>query len=109
LQEEIATAIAGLSAEQLCAHRPGKWCTAEILEHLYLSYAGTVKGFARVAEAGKSAATTPTWGQRVQTLVVVGFGYMPSGREAPRTAFPRGISPEKVLTEMGPGSPRWMP
>lgn len=102
LQKEIATAVAGLTPEQLRQHRPGKWCTAEILEHLYLTYTGTLKGFERVVEAGKPLATTQTWQQRGQTLVVVAFGYLPSGREAPAVARPRGLAPEKVLAEIGP-------
>src|ERR1700726_1966868 len=102
LQEEIAAAVAGLSPEQLHRHPPGKWCTAEILEHLYLTYTGTLKGFERVAQAGKPLATNQTWRQRGQTLVVVQFGYLPSGREAPGVAGPRGLPPEEVLAQIGP-------
>ncbi|MGA8345315.1 MAG: DUF1569 domain-containing protein [Candidatus Sulfotelmatobacter sp.] len=101
LKEEIAAAIAGLSAEQLSQHPPGKWCAGEVLEHLYLTYTGTVKGFERVAEAGKPLATTQTWAQRGRTLVVVAFGYLPSGREAPSVARPRGLPLEKVRAEIG--------
>jgi hypothetical protein len=102
LLDEIAVVVAELSAEQLSWHPPGKWCAAEVLEHLYLTYTGTVKGFERVAAAGKPLATTQTWAQRGRTLVVVGFGYLPSGREAPPVARPRGLPPEKVLAEIGP-------
>jgi hypothetical protein len=102
LQEAIASSVAGLSAEQLTLHPPGKWSSAEIVEHLYLTYTGTVKGFARVAEAGKSLATTQTWRQRARTLVVLGFGYLPTGRESPPVARPRGVPMEKVLAEIGP-------
>lgn len=101
LQEEIASAIADFSAEPLSWHPPGKWCTAEILEHLYLTYTGTVKGFERVAAAGKPLATAQSWRQRGRTLVVVGLGYFPSGREAPSVARPRGMPTEKVLAEIG--------
>jgi hypothetical protein len=104
LQEEIASAVAGLSAEQLGWHPPGKWCAAEVLEHLYLTYTGTVKGFQRVVAAGTPVTKTAgqTWPQRARTLVVVGFGYLPSGREAPPVARPRGVPPEKVRAEIGP-------
>jgi hypothetical protein len=102
LQEEVALAVAGLSAEQLSWHPAGKWCAAEVLEHLYLTYTGTTKGFERVAEAGKSLATAQNWRQRARTLVVVGLGYFPSGREAPPAAHPRGVPIEKVLSEIGP-------
>jgi hypothetical protein len=100
LQEEIAAAVAGLSAEQWKLHLPGKWCVSEILEHLYLTYTGTLKGFERVARAGKPLATTPTWMQRGRTLIVVTFGRMPSGTEAPAVSRPRGLPPESVLAEI---------
>ena len=104
LQQEIASAIAGLSAEQLRAHRPGKWCAAEVLEHLYLTYTGTVKGFQRVSEAGKPLTKTAaqSWSQRGRTLLVVGLGHLPSGREAPPVTRPRGLPPDKLLAEIGP-------
>jgi hypothetical protein len=101
LQKEIESAVAGLTPEQSTSHSPGKWCVAEILEHLYLTYTGTVKGFQRVAEAGKPLATTQSWAQRGRAFIVVGFGYLPSGREAPPVARPRGMPPEKVRAEIG--------
>jgi hypothetical protein len=102
LRHEIASVIEGFSPEQFSAHPPGKWCAAEVLEHLYLTYTGTLKGFDRVAEVGKPlAAPVITFGQRWRILVVVGLGYLPSGREAPPVARPRGLPPEKVRGEIG--------
>ena len=102
LQVEIAAAIAGFSAEHFGQHQPGKWCAAEVLEHLYLTYTGTIKGFERVLEAGQPNVTPPTLKQRVGKVVVVGFGYLPSGREAPKMSRPRGLPTEKVLAEIVP-------
>lgn len=96
LRHEISSAIAGLSPERLTTHPPGKWCTAEILEHLYLTYTGTMKGLQRVLESGKPKVTPPTWKQRGGTLVVLGFGYLPSGREAPSISRPKGLPPQTV-------------
>ena len=91
-----------MSAEELSAHAPGKWCASEILEHLYLTYTGTIKGFQRVVEAGKPlAATSPTWTHRARALVVVKFGHLPSGRKSPEVVRPRGVPAEKVLAEIG--------
>ncbi len=100
LRREIASSIAGLSPGELTRSVPGKWCSAEILEHLYLTYTGTAKGFSRLLEAGKSLATRATWKQRARSLVVTQIGYMPTGRKAPALALPRGISPEKVTSEI---------
>jgi hypothetical protein len=102
LQQEIDSAVAGMSPAHMSLHPPGKWSAAEILEHLYLTYTGTVKGFERVVEAGCTLATAQSWAQRGRTLIVIGLGYLPSGREAPAVARPRGVSPEKVLAEIGP-------
>jgi hypothetical protein len=97
LQHELAAEVAGLPRERLFWHPAGKWCTAEILEHLYLTYTGTTKGFSRVLEAQKAATTPATWIQRRNVVVVLGLGYLPSGREAPSFSRPRGLESEKVL------------
>lgn len=101
LQREIASAVSGFSPEQLTSHAPGKWCTAEILEHLYLTYTGTIKGFGRVLEAGKPLASKKTWKHRAQALILLRLGYLPSGRESPPMARPRGLPGEKVVAEIG--------
>jgi hypothetical protein len=100
LQTKIADSLAGLSRERLIERPTAKWSIAEILEHLYLTYTGTLKGFERVAAAGKPLATHQTWKQRGRTLAVVVFGYLPSGREAPAVSRPRGLPPDKVLVEI---------
>jgi hypothetical protein len=89
-----------MSAEQLRWHPPGKWCAAEVLEHLYLTYTGTIKGFERVLEAGKPLAAKATLKHRFGALVVVGFGYLPAGRKAPKMAEPRGLPAETVGAEI---------
>jgi DinB superfamily len=101
LQQTVSDAIAGMSAEELSWHPPGKWCAAEVLEHLYLTYTGTIKGFRRVLEAGKPLATSATLRQRTRTFVVVGLGYMPQGRKSPPTAQPRGLPAATVQAEIG--------
>jgi Protein of unknown function (DUF1569) len=102
LQDVISAATGGMTREDLTRHREGKWCTAEILEHLYLTYTGTVKGFERCLSAGKSIATQATWKQRVARLVVLGMGHMPEGRTAPKNSVPRGLAPDKVVGDIGP-------
>lgn len=100
LQQEVTTAHTGMTAQQLSWHPPGKWSAAEILEHLYLTYTGTTKGFSRVVEAASPKVTPPNWRQQARKLVVLGFSYLPSGREAPAMARPRGLPLEKVLSEI---------
>jgi len=100
LQSTITSAINGLTPEQLTWHPPKKWCTAEILEHLYLTYTGTTKGFGRVLAANHPLGTTPSLRNRTQAMIVLGFGYMPSGRTAPANSQPRGLSPQQVAAEI---------
>jgi hypothetical protein len=56
LKEALESAVEGMSSEQLSWHPDGKWCAAEVLEHLYLTYTGTIKGFERVMTSGKPLA-----------------------------------------------------
>jgi hypothetical protein len=101
LQRALTESIAGMSGEELRWHPPGKWCAAEVLEHLYLTYTGTIKGFTRVLEAGKPLATSATLKQRARIFVVVGLGYMPGGRKAPPMTQPRGLPAATVCAEIG--------
>ena len=73
LKGAIGSAVEGMSEEQMKWHPAGKWCTAEILEHLYLSYTGTVKGFERVLQAGKPLINPASMRQRWRTFVVLNF------------------------------------
>jgi hypothetical protein len=102
LQNAISSATAGMNAETL-ARRPGadKWSIAEILEHLYLTYTGTIKGFEKCLQAEKPLARIPTLQDRMRTTVVVKLGHMPQGRKAPPNSVPRGLPPERVLAEVG--------
>jgi hypothetical protein len=102
LHSAIDTAIRGMTAEQLDRHPAGRWSTAEVLEHLYLSYTGTVKGFERCLESGKPLASSPTLKHRLMTAVVTGVGYLPSGRKAPKQTQPKGTPTEKVVEDIGP-------
>lgn len=102
LQDVITAAARDMTSEGLTRHAEGKWCAAEILEHLYLTYTGTVKGVERCLNAGKPLATKPAWKQRVASWVVVGLGHMPKGRAAPKNSVPRGMAPDRVVADIGP-------
>lgn len=101
LQDSIADAIRGMSTEQSTFHPDGKWCAAEVLEHLYLTYRGTAKGCDRCLQEGKPLARTPTLQDRIRAGVVVGLGYMPEGRKAPERSMPKGMPAEEILRAIG--------
>jgi Protein of unknown function (DUF1569) len=100
LQDAIASATKGLSGDALLQHPEGKWSTAEILEHLYLTYTGTIKGFERCLEGGKPLARAPVFMDRVRSFVVVGLSHLPEGRTAPKNTTPRGLPVEQVRSEV---------
>lgn len=102
LHEAITSATRGRTMEELTRHAEGKWSAAEVLEHLYLTYTGTVKGFERCLQEGKPLASAPTMKQRLQIAVVTGAGYLPTGREAPKMSRPKGTPADQVMAEIGP-------
>jgi hypothetical protein len=102
LQQAIATTTRDMSAEDLLRHPEGKWSTAEVLEHLYLTYTGTTKAFERCLHAGEPQARTPMLKDRVRTFVVTGLGHLPEGRKSPKHALPRGMAVEEVVRDIGP-------
>jgi hypothetical protein len=91
-----------MSAEDLRRHPEGKWSTAEVLEHLYLTYTGTTKAFERCLQAGEPQARTPMLQDRVRAFVVTELGHLPEGRKSPKHALPRGMAVEEVVCEIGP-------
>jgi DinB superfamily len=101
LRRSLESAVEGMSNEQWTCHPPGKWCAAQVLEHLYLTYTGTIKGFERVIASGKPLGSRPSMADRVRTLVVVGLGHMPGGVTAPKVTIPKGLPPETVRIEFG--------
>ncbi len=101
LKVDLESAVAGLSGNQMRRCVPGKWCAAEVLEHLYLTYTGTIKGLEKALAEGRPLATRASLKQRVATFIVVGYGHMPSGRKTPSVAAPRGLNEEEVRARLG--------
>ena len=101
LSKDLESAVQGMSSEELSWHRPGKWCAAEVLEHLYLTYTGTIKGLERVMTSGKPLSTKASMAHRLLTFVVVDLSHMPTGRKTPAVAQPRGLPTEQVRKEIG--------
>lgn len=91
-RQEIEEATSGISAEQLSWHPEGKWCSAEVLEHLSLAFAGTAKGMRRALTADAIPPLKRTVKNRVLAFVVADIGYMPTGRKAPPGTIPRGAN-----------------
>ncbi len=100
LKDALESAVEGMSNQQMSWHPAEKWSAAEVLEHLYLTYTGTTKGFERVLIAGKPTAGRASVKQRLRTLVVLRFNHLPNGRKAPKQAVPRGLDSKTVRAEV---------
>ena len=96
----IERTIAGMNAEELAWRPEGKWCVAQILEHLSLTYSGTAKGMRGVLQGGATQLRPSTWKERLSVQVLVGLGYFPPGREAPRQVMPREANPQSAVNEI---------
>ena len=102
LQDAIASASRGLSEAELTRHPEGKWSAAQVLEHLFLTYTGTIKGCERCLQEGRTRARKRTMRDRARAAVVVGLGILPSGRKAPERTVPQGMPGEKAASAIGP-------
>lgn len=93
---EIESTTRSMNLEELRAHPPGKWCAAEILEHLALTFSSTARGLQRRLDSGELAARKPSLRERVITLIVIEAGYFPSGLAAPEYVRPCGLPAETI-------------
>lgn len=90
-------AIAGITTEELSREQAGKWCVAEILEHLSLTYDGTARVMQRCLDSGRTLASRTSARDLFARTLVVSLGYMPHGRKSPEMVKPRGASPQTVI------------
>jgi len=100
LHTTLASAIRSMTLDQLTRHPAGKWSTAEILEHLNLSYTGTIKGMQRGLDSGSPSASSDRGRMRWQRLILIRGGYFPYGRKSPERVLPRGAPPQQVAAEI---------
>src|SRR5574340_625279 len=96
LRRELEGVLDGVSESEMVRGPAGKWNSAQILEHLFLSYSGTNYGLRKCLAKGAPLATAATLKQRLGTLLIVNFGHMPKGRQAPKVSVPRGLAAAEV-------------
>jgi hypothetical protein len=102
LQVELESATEGATDAGLEQAPAGKWNAAQVLEHLFLTYKNTNKGIGKCLVSGAPLATGATFRHRIGTLLVVRFGYLPSGRKAPERVIPRGMGAAAVRQAIFP-------
>lgn len=100
IAEAIDRTVSGMDDHQLQRSRNGKWSSAQIIEHLSLAFGATAVGLARAASADKLEVRPRTFRDRVVTLTVVTFGYIPTGRKAPEYTLPSGLPPQQAIKKL---------
>jgi len=100
LQSTLSSAIAGMTVEDLSRHPEGKWSVAEILDHLNLTYLGTIKNLERRIAEGKTCPEGDRRKKRLPRFVVTRLGYLPHGRKSPERALPRGTPAQQITSEI---------
>lgn len=95
--DAIEREAGGMPVQELAWRREGKWCAAEVLEHLALAFSSTSKAMERAVEQGRTARKRATPKQWAATLLVVKLGYFPAGRQAPEWTRPRGLDAAQAV------------
>lgn len=99
LHSAISAVVSESDAEDLARHPEGKWSACEILEHLNLTYAGTIKNLERRLAEDKSTAS-PRASFSLRRFAVTRLGFFPRGRKSPERVAPRGAPAEQVTSEI---------
>lgn len=105
LHSALGSAISGLSPDHLARRRENKWSASEILEHLNLSYLGTIKNLERRLAEGKPT-TSGRSALSLRRFVITQLGFFPRGRKSPERVTPRGAPAEQVAAEILPNLAR---
>lgn len=101
----IERATAGMSPEEMARHPEGKWCAAEVVEHLLITYTATNAGLRKVLAKGTPHARRPTLKDLSFQFAVLGITYFPTGRKAPAATVPKGLDPAKVVPAVSQALP----
>jgi hypothetical protein len=97
--QAIERAVDGMAPDDWTRAPAGKWSAGHVLEHLDLTFSGTVESMRRWLEKGPRVSTA-SWRQRVGKWLIVHLGYFPRGFQAPEFVVPRGGLGETVLTNI---------
>jgi len=100
LHKTLSEAVAGMDVRDLSRHPEGKWSAAEILDHLNLTYLGTIKNLERRIAEGKTCGEGDRRKKRLPRFVVTRLGYLPHGRKSPERALPRGTPAQQITSEV---------
>jgi len=99
LRAAIANAVEGMSGDDFARHTEGKWSSSEILDHLNLTYTGTIRNLERSLASNQARSRPERKAKRWQRRVVMWLGYFPK-RKASEQVLPRGTPVERLTSEL---------
>lgn len=100
IRSRVERIVAGLNPADWRSAPDGKWNCSQILEHLFLTYTATSKGVMRAMESGRPLGGKPGVRDRLTAFYVVGLGFIPEGRPAPKPAIPKdGLEMKDALRD----------
>ena len=100
LSKQLESATAGMSDEQLLRAPEGKWCAAEVLEHLRLTYTGTAKMLERNRDqAVVEPAAIDDRVKAARSLIFEKGGFF-EGLQSPPFATPKTAPDAQVRTRV---------
>jgi hypothetical protein len=102
LRAALSNAIEGMSRDDFARHREGKWSSSEILDHLNLTYTGTIRDLECSLASDGARSSPDRQAKRWQRRVVMWLGYFPKLRKVPvpEHVLPRGTPVERVTSEI---------
>ncbi|MGH9595458.1 MAG: DUF1569 domain-containing protein [Edaphobacter sp.] len=102
LQAEIASSVHALDVAQTQLRppsHPAKWSIQQIVEHLLLTYSQTETAINGRLTKGAPTRATSSMTQRIFQYAVTGWGYFPTGRQAPPFVTPQPTTPHPLSGE----------
>jgi hypothetical protein len=99
LKLALRRALAGLTGDDLTRHPEGHWSVLQVIDHLNLTYLGTIKNFEnRLATHTRGDGDRRS--KRWRRITVVNLGFFPPGRKSPKAVHPRDLPPQTVTEEV---------
>ena len=99
LKLALQHALAGLTADQLTRHAEGKWSALQVIDHLNLTYLGTIKNFEKCLATGTRGGGDRR-SKRWRRITVINLGYFPPCRKSPKSVYPRDLPPQTLTEEV---------
>ncbi len=99
LKLALKCALNGVTVDHLTRHAEGKWSALQVIDHLNLTYLGTIKNFENCLAMGTRGDGDRS-SKRWRRITVINLGLFPPGRKSPKSVYPRDLPPQTVTEEV---------